>query len=91
MALVLVLLTLGLAFANGANDVSKGIATLVGSGTTRYRAAAVTRGTLWTVAGGLTAAFLSQAGAVAARPFYLGQDGDEAGRIRTRNDWVDVT
>jgi phosphate/sulfate permease len=26
---VLVLLTLGLAFANGANDVSKGIATLV--------------------------------------------------------------
>jgi inorganic phosphate transporter, PiT family len=59
MALVLVLLTLGLAFANGANDVSKGIATLVGSGATRYRAA-VTWGSLWTVAGGLTAAFLSQ-------------------------------
>lgn len=59
MGLVLVLLTLGLAFANGANDVSKGIATLVGSGTTRYRTA-VAWGTAWTLAGGLTAAFLSQ-------------------------------
>lgn len=50
MGIVLVLLTLGLAFANGANDVSKGIATLVGSGTTKYRAA-VLWGTAWTVAG----------------------------------------
>ena len=56
---VLLLLTLGLAFANGANDVSKGIATLVGSGATRYRAA-VMWGTAWTLAGGLTAAFFSQ-------------------------------
>jgi inorganic phosphate transporter, PiT family len=52
-------LTLGLAFANGANDVSKGIATLVGSGTTKYRAAVIW-GTAWTVAGGLVAAFASQ-------------------------------
>ncbi|MGZ5428225.1 MAG: anion permease [Thermoanaerobaculia bacterium] len=59
MGFVLVLLTLGLAFANGANDVSKGIATLVGSGTTRYRAA-VMWGTAWTLAGGLTAAFFFQ-------------------------------
>lgn len=59
MALVLVLLTLGLAFLNGANDVSKGIATLVGSGTTRYRAA-VLWGSAWTLAGGLAAAFASQ-------------------------------
>ena len=59
MGVVLVLLTLGLAFANGANDVSKGIATLVGSGTTKYRAA-VAWGTAWTLAGGLAAAFFSQ-------------------------------
>lgn len=59
MGVVLVLLTLGLAFANGANDVSKGIATLVGSGTTKYRAAVIW-GSLWTVAGGLVAAFASQ-------------------------------
>ena len=47
-----------LAFANGANDVSKGIATLVGSGTTNC--AAVLWGTFWTVVGGLAAAFASQ-------------------------------
>ncbi len=59
MGAVLILLTLGLAFANGANDVSKGIATLVGSGTTRYRAA-VMWGSAWTLAGGLAASFASQ-------------------------------
>ena len=59
MAAFLVLLTLVLAFANGANDVSKGIATLVGSGTTNYRAA-VAWGSAWTVAGGLVAALVSQ-------------------------------
>ena len=53
------LLTLGLAFANGSNDVSKGIATLVGSGVSNFRAAVIW-GTLWTVAGGLLAAFASQ-------------------------------
>lgn len=41
-----------LAFANGANDVSKAIATLVGSGEARVRTA-VAWGTFWTVAGAL--------------------------------------
>ena len=48
-----------LAWANGSNDVSKGIATLVGSGVSNFRTAVVW-GTLWTVAGGLVAAFASQ-------------------------------
>lgn len=43
-----------LSFANGANDVSKGIATLVGSGVTSYRKAIIW-GTVWTVVGGLVA------------------------------------
>jgi PiT family inorganic phosphate transporter len=59
MGVVLVLLALGLAFANGANDVSKGIATLVGSGTTKYRTAVIW-GAAWTAAGGLVAAVASQ-------------------------------
>lgn len=57
--LLLLGLTLVVAFANGANDVSKGIATLVGSGVTTYRRA-VLWGTVWTVAGGITAAFASR-------------------------------
>jgi len=48
-----------LAWANGSNDVSKGIATLVGSGVSSFRSA-VLWGALWTVAGGLVAAFASQ-------------------------------
>lgn len=59
MEIVLIALTLGLSFANGANDVSKGIATLVGSGTSKFRSA-VAWGSLWTVAGGLAAAFATQ-------------------------------
>ena len=55
----LVLLAGLLAFANGSNDVSKGIATLVGSGVTNFRTAVVW-GTAWTVAGGLVAAFATQ-------------------------------
>lgn len=55
----LVLLALFLAFSNGSNDVSKGIATLVGSGVSNFRVAVIW-GTLWTVAGGLIAAFASQ-------------------------------
>jgi PiT family inorganic phosphate transporter len=39
LAVTLVVITLALAFANGANDVSKGIATLVGSGVSNYRRA----------------------------------------------------
>ncbi|HEY5648259.1 MAG TPA: inorganic phosphate transporter, partial [Nitrospiria bacterium] len=41
-----------LAFANGSNDVSKGIATLVGSGVADVRAA-LRWGTFWTFIGGL--------------------------------------
>ncbi len=58
-AAVLVSLAGLLAYANGSNDVSKGIATLVGSSVTSFRAA-VAWGTLWTVAGGLLAALASQ-------------------------------
>ncbi|GAB1721206.1 MAG: inorganic phosphate transporter [Nitrospira sp. CR1.1] len=43
-------LVLALAYANGANDVSKAIATLVGSGVTNYRTA-ILWGTAWTIAG----------------------------------------
>lgn len=58
IALVLVLALL-LGYANGANDVSRGIATLVGSGVTNFRRAVIW-GTLWTLAGGLAAAVVSQ-------------------------------
>lgn len=47
-------LVLMLAWANGANDIAKGVATLVGSGTTHARGAVVWA-TLWTVLGGLVA------------------------------------
>ncbi|HWC64998.1 MAG TPA: inorganic phosphate transporter [Thermoanaerobaculia bacterium] len=60
----LALLAVLLAFGNGANDVSKGIATLVGSGVSDLRAA-VAWGAAWTVAGGLIAAVATQ-GLVAA-------------------------
>lgn len=56
---LLVALTLGVAYANGGNDVSKGIATLVGAGVTNHRRA-ILWGTVWTVAGGITAAFASR-------------------------------
>jgi len=49
-----------IAYVNGANDVSKGIATLVGSGVTDLRRA-VLWGTLCTGIGGITAAFLAHA------------------------------
>ncbi|MGE5277417.1 MAG: anion permease [Acidobacteriota bacterium] len=48
-----------LAYANGSNDISKGIATLVGSGVSRFRGA-VLWGTLWTTMGGMLAALVSQ-------------------------------
>lgn len=57
---LLLLLTLFLAFANGANDISKGIATLVGSGVSDYRRS-LAWGTIWTVAGAMTAAVTTQA------------------------------
>ncbi len=51
---LLILSVILLSFANGANDVSKGIATLVGSGVTSYKKAIVW-GTIWTIAGGIVA------------------------------------
>lgn len=45
-----------LAFSNGANDVSKAIATLAGAGLTSVRQA-IAWGTLWTVAGALSGLF----------------------------------
>ncbi len=54
-ALLLVTVAAFLAYANGANDVSKGIATLVGSGVTDYRRAIVW-GTVWTAVGGVLGA-----------------------------------
>jgi len=50
---------LALAFTNGSNDVSKGIATLVGSGVASFRRA-VLWGAGWTVAGGAVAALAAQ-------------------------------
>jgi len=51
-------LVFALAFANGANDVSKAIATLVGSGVTDYRSA-IAWGTVWTMVGSALAAFVA--------------------------------
>lgn len=48
------------AYLNGANDVSKGIATLAGSGVTNYKRA-ILWGTLWTGVGGLASSVLSEA------------------------------
>lgn len=59
MVMLLVALALFVAFANGANDVSKGVATLVGSGVTDLRRA-LSWGTAWTVAGGVIAASASR-------------------------------
>ena len=54
------ILVLALAYANGTNDVSKAIATLVGSGVTDYRAA-ILWGTCWTMIGAGSAAFVTGA------------------------------
>jgi len=59
MAIVLILLTLGVAFANGANDVSKGVATLVGAGLSSDRRA-IAWGTAWTLLGVSGAMYLSR-------------------------------
>lgn len=58
--LALLALGFGLAFVNGANDVSKGIATLVGSGVAGYQRAIIW-GTGWTAAGALAGAVLGKA------------------------------
>jgi inorganic phosphate transporter, PiT family len=59
MALILILIAVaGLAYANGANDNFKGVATLFGSGTTDYRGA-LAWATVTTFLGTLAAAFLA--------------------------------
>lgn len=58
-ALALTLLMGGVAYANGANDVSKGVATLVGSGVGGDRLAHAW-GSAWTVAGVLAAGIVSR-------------------------------
>jgi PiT family inorganic phosphate transporter len=57
-AAFLLLAVLFVAYANGANDNFKGVATLFGSGTTNFRKA-LSWGTLTTFAGSVTALFLS--------------------------------
>lgn len=52
MTLTIFILLIALAAANGANDVSKGVATLAGAGVARYRTALIW-GTIATVAGAL--------------------------------------
>ncbi|OFW15417.1 MAG: hypothetical protein A3H29_02565 [Acidobacteria bacterium RIFCSPLOWO2_02_FULL_67_21] len=56
--LLTIVAVMALAFANGANDVSKGIATLAGSRRATYRQA-LAWGTLWTAAGASAAAIVS--------------------------------
>ena len=55
---ILLFVVLSLAYANGANDNFKGVATLLGSGTTDYRGA-LRWATLTTLLGSLTAVFLA--------------------------------
>ncbi|MFA6963085.1 MAG: inorganic phosphate transporter [Opitutaceae bacterium] len=64
MTLLVILLTLAVGFFNGANDISKAIATLVGSGVGRDRTA-ILWGSIWTLAGALTAIWAAQ-GLIAA-------------------------
>src|SRR5713101_7273992 len=52
MTAAILVLLVGLAAANGSNDVAKGVATLAGAGVTRYRTA-IAWGTLMTLAGSL--------------------------------------
>ncbi|MBI3193202.1 MAG: inorganic phosphate transporter [Ignavibacteriae bacterium] len=58
--IVLIILVGILSYANGANDISKGISTLVGSGVSDVKRALLW-GTLWTTAGTLVAAQFSTA------------------------------
>ena len=57
--LLLILATCFLAYANGANDNFKGVASLFGSGTTSYRTA-ITWATVTTFGGSICAMFLAQ-------------------------------
>jgi len=68
LSLFAVCLVLALAFANGTNDVSKAIATLVGSGVTNYRTA-IAWGTAWTVIGAAASGVVATA---MVRTFSIG-------------------
>lgn len=58
LEIILILLVVGLSYANGSNDVSKGIATLAGCGAATYRKA-LAWGTICTIGGSLAAAVFS--------------------------------
>ena len=58
MEYLLLPILLLVSFLNGTNDVSKGVATLVGSGLSGYRRALLW-GSLWTAAGGVAAFFFA--------------------------------
>jgi len=58
--IAVVMIGVGVAATNGSNDVSKGIATLVGSGVTQLRRA-ILWGTVWTGAGSLFSAIAARA------------------------------
>ena len=60
LTLFIFFLILLLAFANGTNDVSKAIATLVGSGIANY-GTAIAWGTFWTMVGASASAFVASA------------------------------
>ena len=76
IAVMTILLVAAVACANGANDVSKGVSTLVGSGRATY-AHGLAWGTFWTVAGALVAVIAS---ATLVRTFSTGLvDGVVAG------------
>lgn len=59
LLMALFVTTMFLAYANGANDNFKGVATLYGSGTASYRVA-LTMSTIATLAGSISAIFLAQ-------------------------------
>src|SRR6516164_4922172 len=59
LATLIFILLVALAAANGANDVSKGVATLAGSGVTRYRAA-ILWGAATTLAGALASGLFAE-------------------------------
>lgn len=81
-----------LAWANGANDVSKGVATLTGGGLASARRAVVW-GTVWTAAGGIAAIFWGSRLVTTFSRGYLGSGFDVdvafiAGTLTGAASWV---
>ena len=79
MAIAAIILVLLLAFANGANDVSKSAATLVGGRLTHY-SQALRWGSLWTTAGALLGGVLAS-GLATRFANALGPEGQEQAAI----------